>query len=42
MSKVLIEPIGAEEGASSKKLYDFDLMEGGGHITRLAGRGQGR
>ena len=30
--KVLIEPIGAKKD-SLKKLYDFDLMEGGGHIT---------
>ena len=30
--KVLIEPIAAHK-ASLKKLYDFDLMEGGGHIT---------
>ena len=30
--KVLIEPIGAKKG-SLKKLYDFDLMEDGGHIT---------
>lgn len=28
----LIEPIGAKKD-SLKKLYDFDLMEGGGHIT---------
>lgn len=30
--KQLIEPI-AEQKASLKKVYDFDLMEGGGHIT---------
>lgn len=30
--KVLIEPIAAAK-ASLPKLYDFDLMEGGGHIT---------
>ena len=30
--KVLIEPIAAHK-ASLKKLYDFDLMEGGGHIA---------
>ncbi len=30
--KVLIEPIAARKD-SLKKLYDFDLMEGGGHIT---------
>ena len=30
--KVLIEPIAAKKD-SLKKLYDFDLMEGGGHIT---------
>ena len=30
--KVLIEPIG-EKKESLKKLYDFDLMENGGHIT---------
>ena len=30
--KVLIEPIGAKK-ERLKKLYDFDLMEGGGHIT---------
>jgi len=30
--KVLIEPIGAKKD-SLKKLYDFDLMEGGGHIA---------
>lgn len=30
--KVLIEPIGAKKN-SLKKLYDFDLMEDGGHIT---------
>ena len=30
--KELIEPIGAKKD-SLKKLYDFDLMEGGGHIT---------
>ncbi len=30
--KVLIEPIGAKKDRL-KKLYDFDLMEGGGHIT---------
>ena len=30
--KKLIEPIGAKKD-SLKKLYDFDLMEGGGHIT---------
>ena len=30
--KVLIEPIGAKKD-SMKKLYDFDLMENGGHIT---------
>ena len=30
--KVLIEPIGAKKD-HLKKLYDFDLMEGGGHIT---------
>ena len=30
--KKLIEPIGARKD-SLKKLYDFDLMEGGGHIT---------
>ena len=30
--KVLIEPIGAKK-EQLKKLYDFDLMEGGGHIT---------
>ena len=30
--KVLIEPIGAKKD-SLKKLYDFDLMMGGGHIT---------
>ena len=30
--KVLIEPIGAKKD-SLKKLYDFDLMEDGGHIT---------
>ena len=30
--KVLIEPIAAHKD-SLKKLYDFDLMEGGGHIT---------
>lgn len=30
--KALIEPIGAKK-ESLKKLYDFDLMEGGGHIT---------
>ena len=30
--KVLIEPIAAHK-ASLRKLYDFDLMEGGGHIT---------
>ena len=30
--KVLIEPIGAKKD-SMKKLYDFDLMEGGGHIA---------
>ena len=28
---VLIEPVGAKK-AALKKLYDFDLMEGGGHI----------
>lgn len=30
--KVLIEPIGAKKD-SLKKIYDFDLMEDGGHIT---------
>ena len=30
--KKLIEPIGAKKD-SLKKVYDFDLMEGGGHIT---------
>jgi len=30
--KVLIEPIAAQKD-SMKKLYDFDLMEDGGHIT---------
>ena len=30
--KVLIEPIAAKK-AQLKKLYDFDLMEGGGHIV---------
>lgn len=30
--KVLIEPIAAEK-ETLPKLYDFDLMEGGGHIT---------
>jgi len=30
--KLLIEPIGAQKD-SLKKLYDFDLMEGGGHIA---------
>ena len=30
--KCLIEPIGAKKD-QLKKLYDFDLMEGGGHIT---------
>ena len=30
--KVLIEPIGAKKDGL-KKLYDFDLMEDGGHIT---------
>lgn len=30
--QVLIEPIAAKKD-SLKKLYDFDLMEGGGHIT---------
>ena len=30
--KVLIEPIAAKKD-SLKKLYDFDLMEGGGHIA---------
>ncbi len=30
--KVLIEPIGAKKD-SMKKLYDFDLMENGGHIA---------
>ena len=30
--KVLIEPISAKKN-SLKKLYDFDLMEGGGHIA---------
>ena len=30
-ANVLIEPVG-EKKASLKKLYDFDLMEGGGHI----------
>ena len=30
--KILIEPIGAKK-KQLKKLYDFDLMEGGGHIT---------
>ena len=30
--KVLIEPIGAKKD-HLKKLYEFDLMEGGGHIT---------
>ena len=30
--KVLIEPIAAHK-ESLRKLYDFDLMEGGGHIT---------
>ena len=30
--KVLIEPLAAKKD-SLKKLYDFDLMEGGGHIT---------
>ena len=30
--EVLIEPIAAHK-ASLKKLYDFDLMEGGGHIA---------
>ena len=30
--KVLIEPI-SEKKQSLKKLYDFDLMEGGGHIA---------
>lgn len=30
--KVLIEPLGAKK-ESLKKLYDFDLMEGGGHIA---------
>lgn len=30
--KELIEPIGAKKD-SLKKLYDFDLMEGGGHIA---------
>lgn len=30
--KVLIEPIGKKK-AALKKLYDFDLMEGGGHIA---------
>ena len=30
--KVLIEPIGAKKDRL-KKLYDFDLMEDGGHIT---------
>ena len=30
--KKLIEPIGAKKD-SLKKLYDFDLLEGGGHIT---------
>lgn len=30
--KVLLEPVGAKK-ESLTKLYDFDLMEGGGHIT---------
>lgn len=30
--KVLIEPV-SEKKAQLEKLYDFDLMEGGGHIT---------
>ena len=30
--KVLIEPVAAKKD-QLKKLYDFDLMEGGGHIT---------
>ena len=30
--KVLIEPV-SEKKARLEKLYDFDLMEGGGHIT---------
>ena len=30
--KKLIEPLGAKKD-SLKKLYDFDLLEGGGHIT---------
>ncbi len=29
---MLLEPIGAKK-ESLTKLYDFDLMEGGGHIT---------
>ena len=37
---VLIEPI-AEKKDKLEKLYDFDLMEDGGHITRLARRRRG-
>ena len=39
--KVLIEPVAARKD-QLKKLYDFDLMEGGGHITgqRLGYPGQ--
>lgn len=29
---MLLEPVGAKK-ESLTKLYDFDLMEGGGHIT---------
>lgn len=35
--KVLIEPIGAKKDRL-KKLYDFDLMEDGGHITGCSSR----
>lgn len=37
--KVLIEPIGAQKD-SLPKVYDFDLMEGGGHITGWLVQGQ--
>ena len=37
--KVLIEPIG-EKKEQLKKLYDFDLMEGGGHICGYLVQGQ--
>ncbi len=37
--KVLIEPIGAKKD-TLQKVYDFDLMEGGGHITGWLVQGQ--